>query len=83
MGNLYTNYLQRKYIISARPQSAEYTIGICFETAKNTKAFEWFFIGVQCSLWNLAQLETFILWNPGCDWLLLPVLCVDQSVMLF
>ena len=32
---------------------------------------------------NVTQLETFILWNPGCDWLPLPVLCVDQSVMLF
>ena len=32
---------------------------------------------------TLAQLKTFILWNPGCDWLPLPVLCVDQSVMLF
>ena len=32
---------------------------------------------------TLAQLETFILWNPGSDWLPLPVLWVDQSVMLF
>ena len=31
---------------------------------------------------NLAQLETFILRNPGRDWLPLPVLWVYQSVML-
>ena len=30
------------FVISARPRSAEYTIGICFETAKKTKAFECF-----------------------------------------
>ena len=39
---------------SARPRSAEYTIGICFETAKNNKAFECFFIGFQHSLWNFS-----------------------------
>ena len=33
-----------------RVRSAEYTIGICFETAKNTKAFECFFTGFQHSL---------------------------------
>ena len=36
--------------ISPRPRSAEYTIGICFETAKKTKAFECFFTGFQHSL---------------------------------
>ena len=29
---------------------AEYMIGICFETAKNTKAFECFFTGFKHSL---------------------------------
>ena len=38
------------FLISARPRSGEYTIGICFETAKNTKAFECFFAGFQHSL---------------------------------
>ena len=42
------------HFISARPRSAEYTIGICFETAKNTKAFEWFFTGFQHSLWKFS-----------------------------
>ena len=61
------------FLISARPRSAEYMIGICFDTVKNTSIpYE-----------NLAQLETFILWNPGYDWMPLHVLCVDQSVMLF
>ena len=69
--------------ISARPRSAEYTIGICFETAKNTKAFECFFTGFQRSYENLTQLGTFILWNPGYDWLSMSMLFVDQSVMLF
>ena len=40
--------------ISARPRSAEYTIGICFETAKNTKVFECFFTGFQHSLWKVS-----------------------------
>ena len=44
----------RGSIISARPLSAEYTIGICFETAKNTKAFECFFTGSQHSLWKFS-----------------------------
>ena len=35
---------------SARPRSAEYTIGICVETARKTKAFECFFSGFQHSL---------------------------------
>ena len=42
-----TSYI---FMISARPRSAEYTIGICFETAKKTKAFECFFTGFQHSL---------------------------------
>ena len=41
-------------IISARPRSAEYTLGIFFETAKNTKAFECFFTGFQHSLWKFS-----------------------------
>ena len=41
-------------LFSARPRSAEYTIGICFETAKNTKAFECFFTGFQHSLWRFS-----------------------------
>ena len=41
-------------LFSARPRSAEYTIGICFETAKNTKAFKCFFTGFQRSLWKLS-----------------------------
>ena len=40
--------------VSARPWSADYTIGICFETAKNTKAFEWFLTGFQRSLWKFS-----------------------------
>ena len=53
-------------VISARPQSAEYTIGIYFETAKNTKAFECFFTGFQHSLWkcsttgNLYSLKSWL-----------------------
>ena len=43
-------------LISARSRSAEYTIGICFETAKNTKAFECF-IGFQRSLWKFSTTE--------------------------
>ena len=39
---------------SARPRSAEYTTGICFETAQNTKAFEWLFTGFQPFLWNFS-----------------------------
>ena len=42
------------FVFSARPWSAEYTIGICFETAKNTKAFECFFPGFQRSLWKFT-----------------------------
>ena len=42
------------FIFSARPRSAEYTTGICFETAKNIKAFEGFFIGFQRSLWKFS-----------------------------
>ena len=41
-------------LISARPRPAEYTIGICFETGKNTKAFECFFTGFQHSLWKFS-----------------------------
>ena len=41
-------------VISARPWSAECTIGICFETAKKTKAFECFFTGFQHSLWKVS-----------------------------
>ena len=41
-------------IFSAWPRSAEYTIGICFETAKNTKVFECFFTEFQHSLWNFS-----------------------------
>ena len=61
-------------LISARPRSAEYMIGICFETAKNTKAFECFFFGYQRSLWifsttgNLYSLKS-------CLWLAV-VACV-------
>ena len=40
--------------ISARPRSALYTIGICLETAKNTKAFEFFFTGFQRPLWKFS-----------------------------
>ena len=42
------------WLISARPRSAEYTVGICFETAKNTKTFECFFTGFQHSLWKFS-----------------------------
>ena len=55
-----------KQIISARQRSAEYTIGICFETAKNTKAFKCFSSGFQRSLWkfsttgNLYSLKTWL-----------------------
>ena len=45
---------QAKYIISARPRLAKYTIGICFETAKKTKAFECFLTGFQHSLWQFS-----------------------------
>ena len=41
-------------IFSARLRSAEYTIGICFQTAKNTKTFECFFTGFQHSLWKFS-----------------------------
>ena len=41
-------------LISARPRTAEYTIGICFETAKNTKAFECFVTWFQRSLWKFS-----------------------------
>ena len=37
-----------------RPRPAKYTIGICFETAKKTKAFECFFTGFQHSLWKFS-----------------------------
>ena len=33
---------------------AKYTIGICFESAKNTKASECFFTGFQRSLWKFS-----------------------------
>ena len=56
------------------------TIGICFETAKNTKAFECF-TGFQHSLWKFSKLSFFEI--LAVDWLPLHVLCVDQSVMLF
>ena len=46
--------LRMNAVISARPRSAEYTIGICFETAKNTKTFEWFFTGFKRSLWKFS-----------------------------
>ena len=61
-------------IFSARPRSAKYTIGICFKTAKNTKAFECFFIGFQHSLWKFST--TGNLYSPK-SWLWLPVIaCV-------
>ena len=41
-------------VISARPRSAGYTIGIFFETVKNTKAFECFFTGFQHSVWKFS-----------------------------
>ena len=43
-------YMYTVIFVLARPRSAEYTIGICFETAKNTKPFEFFFIGFQHAL---------------------------------
>ena len=39
---------------STRPRFAEYTIGIYFEIAKNTKAFECFFTGIHRSLWKFS-----------------------------
>ena len=56
----YRGYMPAKYwliVFSVRPRSAEYTIGICFETSKNTKAFEWLFTGFQHSLWNFSTTE--------------------------
>ena len=47
-------FFKRTFLFSARPRSVEYTIGICFEAAKNTKAFEWFFTGFQRSLWKFS-----------------------------
>ena len=47
-------WLWKLVLFSARPRSAEYTIGICFETAKNTKAFECFLIGFQRALWKFS-----------------------------
>ena len=53
-------------LISAGPRSAEYTIGICFATVKNTKAFECFVTGFQRSLWkfnttgNLYSLKSWL-----------------------
>ena len=46
--------LQTSQIISALPRLAECTIGICFETAKYTNAFECFFTGSQHSLWKFS-----------------------------
>ena len=60
--------------VSARPRSAEYTIGICFETAKNTKAFECFFTGFQHSLWKFSTTGNLYSLKP---WLwLAAVACV-------
>ena len=53
-------------VVSARPRSAEYTIGIYFETAKNIKAFESSSLDSSIPYENLAQLETFILCVIGC-----------------
>ena len=50
-------WVWRCMFISARPRSAEYTIGICFETVKNTKAFEWLFTGFHHSLRNFSTTE--------------------------
>ena len=46
--------MARLTFISARPRTAEYIIGICFETAKKTKAFECFVTGFQHSLWKFS-----------------------------
>ena len=46
------------HLVSARPRSADFSIGICFETAKNIKAFESFFTGFQHSLWKFSTI-----WN--------------------
>ena len=54
--------------------SAEYTRGIRFETAKNTKAFECSFIGFQHSLWKFSTTGKF--YSPK-SWLwLAAVACV-------
>ena len=54
-------FLKFSHFILARPRSAEYTTGICFETAKNTKAFEWLFTGFQHSLWQTNTTENLSL----------------------
>ena len=44
------NFTYAQFVISARPRSAEYTIGIRFETGKKTKAFECFLTGFHHSI---------------------------------
>ena len=45
------------YFFIGSCHTVEYTIGICFETAKNTKAFECFFTGFRHSLWKFSTTE--------------------------
>ena len=48
-------------VVSARARSAEYTTGICFETAKNTKPSNDSSLDFSIPFENLIQLKTFIL----------------------